>query len=132
MFRTTRLQRLRQWRSLDFGARPWISVVETPPYVARAGKLLTEAEQEAIVQMIARDPTCGVVVRGTGGVRKLRFGAGGQGKSGGVRIVYYFNSAAMPAYMLTIFAKNEKANLPRTELNALADLVAILKRSHGR
>jgi len=103
-----------------------------PDYATRAGKLLTDVEQEAIVQMIARDPTCGVVLRGTGGVRKLRFGAGGQGKSGGVRILYYFHSDVMPAYLLTIFAKNEKANLPRKELNALADLVAILKRSHGR
>jgi len=38
--------------------------------------------------MIARDPECGVVMKCTGGVRKVRFAVGGKGKSGGVRVVY--------------------------------------------
>ena len=127
-----RLRALRQWRSIVTGGRPWISVVEMPGYSARAQNLLTELEQEAIVQMIAKDPTRGVLIEGTGGVRKMRFGAGRRGKSGGVRVVYYFHSEVMPAYLLSIFAKNEQADLPRAERGVLAGLVQVLKRSHRR
>lgn len=65
-------------------------------------------------------------MEGTGGVRKLRWGRGGQGKSGGVRVIYYFHSEAMPLYLLTLFAKNERANLSKAERNNLAELVDIL------
>jgi hypothetical protein len=101
-------------------------------YLARAGKLLSDAEQEAVVQTVAREPTCGDLMEGTGGVRKVRFAVRGRGKSGGVRVVYYFHSEAIPIYLLTLFAKNEKANLTKAERIALARLVADLKRAHGR
>jgi hypothetical protein len=71
-------------------------------------------------------------IEGTGGIRKVRFAGGDRGKSGGVRIVYYFHSESMPVYLLTVFAKNEKASLTDAERNALARLVIELKRAHGR
>jgi hypothetical protein len=107
-------------------------VSETAAYLARANKLLSSEEQDAVVEMIARDPTCGVLVTETGGVRKVRFAVRGRGKSGSVRIAYYFHSDAMPAYLPTIFAKNEKANLSHAERNMLAKLVTELRRTHGR
>jgi hypothetical protein len=66
-------------------------------------------------------------MQGTGGVRKLRWARGGRGKSGGVRLIYYYHSEAMPLYLLTVFAKNERANLSKAERNGLAKLVAVLK-----
>jgi hypothetical protein len=48
------------------------------------------------------------------------------GKSGGVRIIYYVHSEAIPLYLLTVFAKNERANLSRSERNDLSGLVEIL------
>jgi hypothetical protein len=68
-------------------------------------------------------PRAGVLLDGTGGVRKLRWGRQGQGKSGGVRVIYYYHSEARPLYLLTLFAKNERANLTRAERNELAGLV---------
>ncbi|HEY7958407.1 MAG TPA: addiction module toxin RelE, partial [Polyangia bacterium] len=50
----------------------------------------------------------------------------------GVRVVYYFHSEALPVYLLTLFAKNDKANLTKAERNALSRLVTELKRAHGR
>ena len=47
------------------------------------------------------------------------------------RIVYYYHSEAMPLYLLTVFGKNEKANLSKAERNDLAKLVAILKSTAG-
>ena len=72
---------------------------------------------------LAARPKAGVLIEGTGGVRKLRWARDGRGKSGGVRVVYYFHSKAMPLYLLTMFAKNERANLSKAERNELADLV---------
>ena len=63
---------------------------------------------------------------GTSGVRKLRWRRGGQGKSGGVRVIYYYHDDLMPLYLLTLFAKGDKANLTKAERNDLADLVDVL------
>ena len=74
------------------------------------------------------NPLAGDLIRGTGGVRKLRWGRGGRGKSGGVRIIYYFHSANAPLYLLTIYGKGDKADLTEHERKELADFTAILKR----
>ena len=57
---------------------------------------------------------------------KLRWARDGRGKSDGVRVIYYFHSEAMPLYLLTMFAKNERANLSKVERNMLAGLVDVL------
>ena len=107
------------------------TVAETPEYLRFAAGLLPAADRSAIVVFLAAQPKAGDLVQGTGGVRKLRWGRGGRGKSGGVRIVYYHHSEAMPLYLLTVFGKNEKANLSKAERNELAKLVAMLKSTAG-
>jgi hypothetical protein len=103
-----------------------ITVAEVPEYIRRAEKLLSEAERRDVVDYLAAHPKVGDLMEGTAGVRKLRWGRGGQGKSGGVRVIYYFHSESMPLYLLTLFAKNERANLSKTERNELAGLVDFL------
>jgi hypothetical protein len=103
-----------------------LTVAELPEYLRTAGKLLVEAERRAIVDYLAAHPAAGDLIEGTGGVRKLRWARGGRGKSSGVRVIYYFHSEAMPLYLLTMFAKNERANLSKAERNELADLVDVL------
>lgn len=107
------------------------TIAETPEYLRCAARLLAAADRSAIVVFLAAQPKAGDLMQGTGGVRKLRWGRGGRGKSGGVRIVYYHHSDAMPLYLLTVFGKNEKANLSRAERNELAKLVAVLKSTAG-
>ena len=63
---------------------------------------------------------------GTGGIRKLRWGRGNRGKSGGVRVIYYYHDDRIPLYLLTVFGKNEQANLTKAERNDLAKLVDLL------
>lgn len=109
-----------------------ITVAETPEYGRRAESLFSAAERAEIVEYLAASPRAGDVMQGTGGVRKLRWARGGRGKSGGVRVIYYFHSDAMPLYLLTVFGKNEKANLSKAERNDLAKLVGVLKTSVER
>lgn len=103
-----------------------LTIAELPEYIRRAEKLLSDGERLDIVNYLAAHPKAGDLMEGTGGVRKLRWGRGTQGKSGGVRVIYYFHSDAMPMYLLTLFAKNERANLSMAERNELAGLVGLL------
>ena len=108
------------------------TVVETPSYLADAGRLFSSEERRAIVERLASDPTCGVFMPGSGGIRKVRFGFGARGKSGGARIIYLFSGASLPVFILAAFAKNEKANLSVAERNALAKMVATMIDSYRR
>jgi hypothetical protein len=103
-----------------------LTVAELPEYLRTASKLLTETDRREIVDYLAANPDAGDLMEGTGGVRKIRWGRDGRGKSGGVRVIYYFHSKRMPLYLLTMFAKNERANLSKAERNELAGLVDLL------
>jgi hypothetical protein len=108
------------------------TVVETPSYLADAERLFSREERMAIVDRLATDPTCGVVNPGSGGIRKVRFGFGARGKSGGARIIYLFTGTGFPVFVLAVFAKNEKANLSPAERNALARMVGDLIEGYRR
>jgi len=108
------------------------TVVETRHFVARAGKLLSENERDELIDFLATHPLRGDVLAGTGGIRKVRFARTGRGKSGGVRVIYYYYSAERPIYLLEIFGRNEKANLTMAERNALAKVVAEIKQQLQR
>ncbi len=103
------------------------TVAETPEYVRCAAKLLSAQERTDVVAYLAANPRAGDLMQGTGGIRKLRWARGGRGKSGGVRVIYYFYSEAVPLYLLTVFGKNERANLSQAERNQFADFVETLK-----
>jgi hypothetical protein len=111
---------------------PWplIVVAETASYLAWARKVLDDEEMDEIVDLLAADPARGVLIRGTGGVRKFRYAPEGRGKRGGVRIIYYFHSDIMPVYVLAGFAKNEKDDLTPSETNALRKLADALVARH--
>lgn len=106
------------------------TVVETPSYLGDAERLFTREERTAIVDEIAADPKCGVVIPGTGGVRKVRVGFGGRGKSGGARVIYLFGGYDVPVFLLAVFAKNEKANLTAAERNTLGKSVAAMLENY--
>jgi hypothetical protein len=108
------------------------TVVETPLYLAEAERLFSALERAAIVDRLAADPACGVLIPGGGGIRKVRFGFGGRGKSGGARIIYLFGGQGLPVFILAAFAKNEKANLSAAERNALGKLVSDLIKNYRR
>ena len=103
-----------------------ITVAETGEFILKAKKLLAEDERQTLVSYLSDYPTAGTVMEGTGGIRKLRWARQGMGKSGGVRVIYYFHNDGMPLYALTIYGKGEKDNLSKAERNDLANLVDML------
>lgn len=108
-----------------------ITVVETASFVADAKVCMTNDERIEAINMIAANPECGDIVSCGGGIRKVRFAIGGRGKSGGVRIIYYFHNERVPVFLLAVFAKNEQANLTRAETNLLGNAAKMLARTYG-
>tara|TARA_R110000850_G_scaffold275765_1_gene415735 strand:- start:71 stop:418 length:348 start_codon:yes stop_codon:yes gene_type:complete len=105
------------------------TVAETTLFQKRAQALLSPEEHEEVILFLANNPEAGDPITGTGGVRKVRFAAKGKGKSGGVRVIYYFYSDAMPLYALLIYGKGEKDNLSADDKKAVSRLAAAFKKA---
>lgn len=100
-----------------------VSVIELVGYRRRASELLTQDEQDAVIDLVAYEPTCGDLIPGTGGLRKVRVGRSGSGKRGGARVVYYFYDADFPILLLALYSKNEKGDLTAAEKKEFATFV---------
>jgi len=108
-----------------------ITVAETSEYAKHARKLLSEKERTELISYLAAHPEAGDVMEGTGSVRKVRWAREGKGKSGGVRVIYFYYNEGMSLYLLTLYGKSEKGNLSAGERNDLAKLVTLLVRAAG-
>lgn len=109
------------------------TVVETEDYLRDAKSAgLTENERATIVAWLAAHPDAGAEMAGTGGARKIRFAGKGKGKSGGYRVITFYTGAAIPVFLLNLFAKNEKANLTPAERNELKTALAELASAYRR
>lgn len=108
------------------------TVVELPEFIRRAEKMLLDKERENLINHLAADPKAGILLKGTGGIRKLRWKRTGSGKSGGVRVIYYFHSEVYPLFLLTLFGKSEKTNISKAERNMLAKLTEELLAAYKK
>ncbi|CAN7715109.1 type II toxin-antitoxin system RelE/ParE family toxin [Rhizobium sp. LjRoot98] len=103
------------------------TVAETPLFVKQAAELFTEEERKELIDFLASNPAVGDEIPGTGGVRKVRFGAKGKGKRGGARVIYYWYSEAAPIYALLAYGKNEKTDLKPEEAKTVAAFANAIK-----
>jgi hypothetical protein len=90
---------------------------------------MSEDERIAIVMFLAANPEAGIALGG--GLRKVRVAREGGGKSGGYRTLYVFGGVAMPLFLVTVFAKNEKDNLTKAEQAAAVALSKELLATYG-
>ena len=109
-----------------------MTVLETPVFLRKVATLLDEGERSELVVFLGMNPEAGDIIPETGGVRKLRWAAQGRGKRGGVRLIYYFHSDTFPLFLLTVYAKNQKANLTRAERNDFKKLIPLLVKTYAR
>jgi hypothetical protein len=103
-----------------------LTIVETSEFLRRADDIgMTRRERDSLVAMLAERPDAGTALGG--GLRKVRVGREAGGKSGGYRVLYFFRTTNIPLFLLTVFAKNEKANITpseRADLIQLCDHIA--------
>lgn len=88
---------------------------------------LNDNDRMEIENAILTNPAIGVVVKGTGGIRKFRIALPNVGKSGGARIVYVDFAYYEKTYLIAVFAKSVKENLSQEECNELKKLSKILE-----
>jgi mRNA-degrading endonuclease RelE of RelBE toxin-antitoxin system len=104
-----------------------MTIVELQLFLKNADRYLSDEELESFKDHIARNPESGAVMRGTGGVRKVRWATGNKGKSGGARIIYYFYDQSIPLFLITVYGKKDKASLTKAQQNAMKQLTERLK-----
>jgi hypothetical protein len=96
---------------------------ETPIFTRVVTGLLTDEEYHSIQLALLFQPRAGRVIRGSGGLRKLRWSRRGQGKRGGIRIIYFWEESSASFYLLYAFRKNEQEDLTAAQLRVLSRLV---------
>ncbi len=77
----------------------------------KARRLLGQAGFDSMLEFLARRPKAGRVIQGTGGLRKVRIARPGTGKSGGTRVIYYYQNVDKPMLLLLIYAKADQDTL---------------------
>ncbi|WP_298234414.1 transcriptional regulator [uncultured Azohydromonas sp.] len=95
--------------------------IESPVFAAKLADYLDDDEYAALQTYLCEHPDAGALVRGSGGVRKLRWARPGSGKSGGVRVCYYVRTRAGQMLMLVIYAKSVRDSIPGHVLAALRE-----------
>ncbi|MBQ8229064.1 MAG: type II toxin-antitoxin system RelE/ParE family toxin [Clostridia bacterium] len=104
------------------------SFIELPLFRSKWEDLgLTDKDLRRLQESLLADPKIGAVMRGTGGVRKMRFAFEHRGKSGSIRVIYVDFEVYEKIYLLTAYTKNEKDNLTEKEQNELRRLIEILE-----
>ncbi|MDD3529960.1 MAG: transcriptional regulator [Gallionellaceae bacterium] len=95
--------------------------IESPIFTAYRADYLTEDEFAAFQEYLCDNPEAGDLIRGSGGVRKVRWSRAGTGKSGGMRVCYYTRTRAGQVLLLTIYAKSVRDSIPGHVLKALKE-----------
>ncbi len=113
--------------SMPYNEKMSAAIAYTSVYAKRIEKVLRADERDAMEVHVAENPEIHPVVAGTGGVRKARWGRQGKGKRGGVRVIYFYRSAADVVYFLDIYAKAAKEDLTPVDKQQLKELVNRLK-----
>ena len=97
--------------------------IETPLFTKLIKALLSDDNYRLLQQTILTRPEAGDLIRGSGGLRKIRWNLTGSGKRGGLRIIYYWDVPEDTIYMLLLYKKSKQKDLTPTQLKILRDLV---------
>lgn len=101
--------------------------VETSIFSKLLPDYLSDDEYRRLQDLLIERPDAGAVIQRSGGVRKVRWAAGGKGKSGGIRVIYYWLKAEDQIFFLTLYGKSEKEDLSAAELKRIVKLIEELK-----
>ncbi|MGI0523081.1 type II toxin-antitoxin system RelE/ParE family toxin [Rhizobium giardinii] len=105
------------------------TVIETPAFLASAkDEGIPDEERQEIVTYIAKHPSAGDLMPGTGGARKVRFAGRSKGKSGGYRVITFYAAEDLPVFLLDIYSKDTQANLSKAERNELRKILTELPK----
>lgn len=95
--------------------------IETSIFTKYITEYLSDDEYLGLQKFLLKYPEAGKIIRGTGGVRKLRWVAPGRGKRGGLRVIYYWQVSDAEIWMLTVYRKSERETIPAHILKRIAE-----------
>lgn len=98
-----------------------VTFVESPLFTKQVHDYLTDTEYRVFQEYLAANTDMGDLVRGSGGVRKIRWSRRGTGKSGGVRVLYFARTEAGEIWLLLIYAKSAVDSIPGHILKTLKE-----------
>ena len=99
------------------------TIIETPSFVDDAKRLWSEEERGAFCAWLAANPEVGTVIPGSGGCRKVRWTRYGSGKQGGERVIYFTRVSEEEIWLLVIYSKAVKGNIPAHILKSVREEV---------
>lgn len=97
--------------------------IETRMFTKLLQNYLSDDDYRGLQSYLLKKPDAGDLVRGSGGVRKIRWAPAGKGKSGGVRVIYYWKKSDHEIWMLTLYSKSEKATISGHALKQIAEVI---------
>jgi len=97
--------------------------VETTLFTKLLPSYFSDDEYRSLQSYLLQKPDAGDIVRASGGVRKVRWAAQGKGKSGGVRVMYYWKKSDHEIWMLTIYSKSERGTISGHLLKQISEAI---------
>ena len=88
------------------------SFVETRLFTRLVSEYLSDQEYAQLQSELIGNPKAGASIKGSGGIRKIRWAAPGRGKRGGYRVIYFVRSSKGVIWMLTMYPKNVRDSIP--------------------
>lgn len=98
-------------------------IIETAIFTRTIKQLMNDDEYRALQEVLVNRPDSGALIKNSGGLRKIRWKLEGRGKSGGIRVIYYWMVSDEHIYMLYGYPKNKQENLTQQQLSMLKSIV---------
>jgi hypothetical protein len=110
-----------------------IKIKATPKFIQLAQKVMTVEKLQELIDWLMLNPKAGALIAGTGGIRKLRWptGKNNKGKSGGVRILYYYAENVLIVLLITLYRKSDQENIDAAEKACLKKILPELLRDYA-
>ncbi|MEE8480694.1 MAG: hypothetical protein V3T59_05580 [Desulfobacterales bacterium] len=97
--------------------------IETPVFTKKLQNFLTDEDYHSLQLALLFRPEQGKIIRGSGGLRKIRWGTKGSGKRGWCRVIYYWDKKNETIYMLLVYPKSKQEDLTKAQMKILSRLV---------
>jgi hypothetical protein len=97
--------------------------VEITPIIAFLQRHWSDDELRELQNFLLATPAAGKVIRGSNGLRKLRWSLPGRGKRGGARVIYYRYVEGDRLYLIYAYAKAIQEDLTPEQVAVLAELI---------
>lgn len=100
-----------------------MEIIETLAFTRRVTTLLSDDEYKALQWFLRFQPDAGYIIQRAGGARKMRWRKKGQGKRGGLRVIYFHHEEKDTLWMLALYEKKEKEDLSESDKEIIKQLV---------